>query len=71
MGKKVDVSLVPANTAGVSEATLGDVITSIFDPDLAVTGIEKYLQLAGCAAAGATVMNKRHTGSFLNFGSGS
>ena len=70
MGKKVDVSQLPANATGVSDATLGDVITSIIDPDVAVTGVEKYLQLAGCAAAGATVMNKRHTGSFLNFGSG-
>lgn len=71
MGKKVDVSLIPENAAGVTEATLGDVFTSLFDPDVAVTGIEKYLQLAGVAAVGATVMNKRHTGSFLNFGSGS
>lgn len=71
MGKKVDVSLIPDKTAGVSDASLGDVITSLIDPDVALTGVEKYLQLAGTAAAGAIVMNKRHTGSFLNFGSGS
>lgn len=68
MGKKVDVSLIPANTAGLTDATLGDSLVSIFDPDVAVTGLEKYIQLGVVAFGGAAVMNKRHTGSFLNFG---
>lgn len=68
MGKKIDASLIPAGTAGVTDATFGDSFMSILDPDVAVTGFEKYIQLGLAAAGGAAAMNKRHTGSFLNFG---
>lgn len=68
MSKKV--TLNADNTAAtLAEPTISDLFTSLIDPDVAVTGMYKYMQLAGVAAVGAMASNRMHTGSFTNFGS--
>lgn len=69
MSKKIVLN-AGGNAATVSEATLTDMVTTLFSPDSAVTGLYKYGQLALVGAAGMMYGNKRHSGSFLNFGGG-
>lgn len=42
--------------------------TTLIDPDVAVTGLQKYAQLGLVAFGTAMFMNKRHTGELFNFG---
>lgn len=67
MSKKL--TLNDAETAAtVSEAGNMDFLTTALDSSTAVTGTQKYLQLAAAAGAGAVMSNRRHTGDFFNFG---
>lgn len=67
MGKKIVLSADGA-TATVTEAKISDAFTTLIDSDEAVTGVEKYLQLGAVGLGTALFMNKRHTGSYTNFG---
>lgn len=68
MSKLVTVAADGANTAVVADATLTDVFSSLLSTDKAITGMYKYLQVGIVGLATAAYMNKRHTGSFTNFG---
>lgn len=67
MSKKLTLSNDGA-TAAVAEVTVGDIFSSLFDPDVALTGAYKYLQIAGLVTSGMLYANKRHSDSFMNFG---
>lgn len=62
MGKKITLN-DNGTTATVEEATVGDVVTSVFDGDVALTGGHKYAQLAIAGVVGAVVQNYRVRGS--------
>lgn len=51
-----------------ASATVGDIVSSLFDPDVALTGAYKYVQLGLVALAGNAYGNYRHSGSFFDFG---
>lgn len=67
MSKKLTLSNDGA-TAAVADATAGDIFSSLFDSDVALTGTYKYFQIAGLVAGGMLYANKRHSDSFMNFG---
>lgn len=64
--------ILKLNAAGtdatIAEATIGDIVTSIFSSDSGVTGMYGVLQKASLAAGGVIAANKNHSGSFFNFG---
>lgn len=67
MSKKVTVA-ADGNTAVVAEATMTDIVSSLFDSDIALTGVYKYAQIALAVGGGMVYANKRHTDSFMDFG---
>lgn len=64
MASKKVVLNADGTAATVANATFGDVITTMFSSDSAVTGLYKYLQLGIAGAAGAVVQKKVETGAF-------
>lgn len=66
MSKKI--TLNADNTTKVEDGKLADIITTVFDSDVALTGLYKYGQIALGVFGGMVYANKRHTDSFMNFG---
>jgi hypothetical protein len=48
-------------TATVEDAKLGDVLTSLIDPDVGLTGMYKLVQLGGLFLGGMVTQNYRLT----------
>lgn len=67
MSNKVTVD-ASGTTATVTTASLTDTISTLLDPNSAVTGLYKYLQIGLVGLAGAVIENKIHTGNFMQFG---
>lgn len=55
-------------TATVANATMSDILTSLIDPNKALTGMYKFAQTALVGLGTAAVVNKRHSGEYFNFG---
>jgi hypothetical protein len=55
-------------TATVADATVGDVFTTLFSTDSAVTGLYGLGQRALCVVGGMSFQSKRMGGSFNPFG---
>lgn len=62
MSKLVSLS-ADETTATVTEATIGDIFTTVLSSSKAVTGIYGFVQKAGLAVAGAAVQNMRVRGN--------
>lgn len=65
------ITVVTANgttTATAEEAKIGDIITTLFSTDQAVTGTYGLVQKAGLVVAGMSFQSQRKSGSwnFLN-----
>lgn len=65
--KKVTVNET-TGVVTVVEATLGDVVSTLFNSDEAVTGAYALLQKALIIGGAAMFANAKHTGSATNFG---
>lgn len=55
-------------TATVANAEFADIFTTALSTGEALTGMYKYAQLALVGLSTAMVANRRHSGSFTNFG---
>lgn len=64
--KKVTLS-ADGNTATVADATIGDIVTTVFSTDSALTGMYGLGQRAALFVAGMAVQNKRVGGSLNPF----
>lgn len=62
MSKKITLS-ADEKSAIVTDATIGDIFTTILSSNSAVTGIYGFVQKAGLAVGGATVQNMRVRGN--------
>ncbi|UNI73408.1 membrane protein [Pseudomonas phage ER16] len=61
--KKVTLN-ADGTAATVADAKIGDIVTTVFSTDSAVTGMYGLVQKAGLVAAGMTVNSYRLRGSF-------
>lgn len=66
MSKKL--TLKDDNTVTVEDATLLDPIMNAMNSSITFTGVAKYTLPVASAVGAAVFVNKRHSGSFLNFG---
>lgn len=64
MSSKKIVLSADETTATVTTADLGDIFTTMFSANSAVTGFYKYAQLGVAGAIGGAVQKKVDTGSF-------
>lgn len=62
MSKKVTLS-VDETSATVTDATIGDIFTTILSSNSAVTGVYGFVQKVGLAVGGAAVQNQRVRGN--------
>lgn len=68
MSKKVTiVEKEGVSEAVVSDATIGDIVTTIVSTDSAVTGVYGIVQRAGLVLAGMSAQEFRRTGSLNPF----
>lgn len=61
------VTIAADGTLSKAGAGIADIFTTLIDPDKALTGAYKYVQLAGVGLAGAMVQNYRLNGSAFKF----
>lgn len=67
MSKKMTLS-ADGLTATVAEATMTDILTTVIDSNVSLTGAYKFMQTAGLVVVGMGISNRKHSGSFTNFG---
>lgn len=64
IGQKV---VVQNGEATVESASITDIVTTIISPNTVLTGLAGLAQKVGIGLAGASIQNKRVTGSFNIF----
>jgi hypothetical protein len=74
LGKEFDLTVskkLTLDAAGaavvISTPSVTDIVTTLIDPNVALTGWYKIIQDVGLVAVGHMAGNRKHTGSYLNF----